>query len=104
VSAIAAPGLERRVDDIVAARSRSRLLRYAFWTAVHLTVLWSIYAIVVKDTDWSRILTGSLGETLLRVLKLDTSIIADLWEPILETVLMATLATLAGLLLSVPVA
>jgi phosphonate transport system permease protein len=79
-------------------------MRYLFWAAVHATIAWSIYAIVVKDTDWSRILTGQLGETLGRFLELDTSIINELWEPALETVLMATLATLAGLLLSIPVA
>ncbi len=67
-------------------------------------MIWSIYAIVVQDTDWSRILNGTLGTTLARFLEVDTSIINELWEPALETVLMATLATLAGLLLSVPVA
>lgn len=104
MSAVAAHGLEERVDRIAAARSRSRLARYGLWAAVHLTVIWSIYAIVVQDTDWSRILNGTLGTTLGRFLEVDTSIINELWEPALETVLMATLATLAGLLLSVPVA
>jgi phosphonate transport system permease protein len=104
VSAAALPGLDERVERIASARSRSRLVRYAFWTCVHLTVIWSIYAIVVKDTDWSRILTGTLAETLGRFLELDTAMVNELWEPALETVLMATLATLAGLLLSVPVA
>jgi phosphonate transport system permease protein len=68
------------------------------------TVLWSIHAIVVEDTDWSRILNGTLGATLARFLELDLSFLPELWEPALETVFMATLATLAGLVLSIPVA
>ncbi|HYI03251.1 MAG TPA: phosphonate ABC transporter, permease protein PhnE, partial [Reyranella sp.] len=47
---------------------------------------------------------GSLLTSLGRFLELDLSVVPQLWEPAVETVLMATLATLAGLVLSIPVA
>jgi phosphonate transport system permease protein len=96
--------LDLRVDRIATARGRTRLQRYRFWTAVQVTIAWSVYAIVVRDTDWSRILTGSLAASVARFLEIDFELIPELWEPALETVLMATLATLGGLLLSIPVA
>jgi phosphonate transport system permease protein len=104
VSATAAAELDLRAGAIVAARRRSRILRHSLWAAVLATVLWSVYAIAVEDTDWSRILNGTLGSSLMRFVDVDLPLVEELWEPVLETVLMATLATLSGLLLSVPVA
>ena len=58
-----------------------------------------------RDTDWSRILTGSLLDVDGAASSRSTgSSMPQLWEPALETILMATLATLAGLVLSIPVA
>ena len=93
-----------RVAAIAAGRRRSRLARYSTWLALLAVVVWSIEAIVIADTDWSRIVTGSLLTTLGRFLEPDLSVIPELFEPALETVLMATVATLAGLVLSIPVA
>jgi phosphonate transport system permease protein len=104
VSAVADDGLALRVEGIAASRQRARLVRSAFWLALLLTVAWSVYAIVVQDTDWDRILTGTLLTTLGRFLELDAQLVPELLEPAIETVMMATLATLAGLVLSIPVA
>jgi phosphonate transport system permease protein len=102
---LALPGdIDVRADEVAARRGRSLLLRAVFWSLVHLTVLGSIYAIFVTDTDWSRIFNGTLGPTLARFLEIDLSFTGELWKAAVETVLMATLATLSGLLLSVPVA
>ncbi|MEO6363163.1 MAG: phosphonate ABC transporter, permease protein PhnE [Caldimonas sp.] len=96
--------LEMRVAGIAAGRRRSRVTRYSSYLAILVVVLWSIEAIVIADTDWNRILTGSLLTSMGRFLELDFALIPQLWQPALETVLMATLATLAGLVLSIPVA
>jgi phosphonate transport system permease protein len=96
--------LDARVAAIAAGRRRTRITRYAAYFAILTLVLWSVEAIVIADTDWSRILTGSLLSTLARFLEVDFSIVPQLFEPALETILMATLATLAGLVLSIPVA
>lgn len=96
--------LEMRVASIAVARQRSRRTRYLAYAVIIAVVAWSIEAIVVKDTDWSRITLASLLDTFRRFADLDTSVVSELWRPALETVVMATLATLVGLLLSIPVA
>lgn len=96
--------LEMRVAGIAAGRRRTRITRYGSYFALLVLVLWSIEAIVIADTDWTRILNGSLLTSMGRFLQLDFALIPELWEPALETILMATLATLAGLVLSIPVA
>ena len=43
-----------RVADIVAFRRRKRALRNTGYLALFVVVLWSVYAIVIADTDWDR--------------------------------------------------
>ena len=96
--------MDARVAEVAVWRRRTRTARYTAYFAVAVAVVWSIEAIVIADTDWSRILTGTLLQTLRGFLELDFSILPDLVKPTIETVLMATLATLAGLVLAIPVA
>ena len=96
--------LEARVADIALNRQRNRRLRYAAYAVVATAVAWSIEGIVVKDTDWSRIHLSALLDTLSRFAELDTGVFSELLQPTIETVVMATLATLLGLMLSIPVA
>jgi phosphonate transport system permease protein len=80
-------------------------MQFVLSALVALLVLWSIQATIIADTDWERI--GSLGQVLDsvgRFLVLDFSLIPHLWEPMLETFMMATLGTLLGLIFSLPVA
>lgn len=92
------------VEKLAAWRSRSRRVRYTIYFLIAVLIAWSVEAIVVGDTDWSRITWASMMATAKRFIAVDFSIIKDLLIPALETVLMATLATLAGLVLAVPVA
>jgi phosphonate transport system permease protein len=96
--------LDVRVEEIAAGRRRSRAMRFVSYFFILALVAWSIHVIVVADTDWSRILNGTLLTSLGRFLELDWSLLPDLWEPAVETILMATIATLAGLVFSIPVA
>ena len=96
--------LDVRVADIAAMRRQARARRYSGYFGILAVVLWSIHAIVIADTDWSRILSGSLLTTLGRFMEFDYKLIPDLLEPTHETIVMATLATLAGLVMSIPVA
>ena len=100
-----AAALALRVDHIEATRQRSRRLKLLVYAAILLVVAWSIEVIVVRDTDWSRISLSSLLDTAMRFVQLDTSVVGeDLWKATLETVVMATLATVLGLVMSIPVA
>lgn len=93
-----------RIAQLDASRRRSRVWRYARYLLIALLVAWSVEAIVVGDTDWSRISADGVATAAGRFLAFDPSILLSLWEPALETVLMATLATLLGALMAIPVA
>jgi phosphonate transport system permease protein len=100
-----AGALALRVDLIEAGRQRTRRLRFLTYAAILIAVAWSIQVIVVRDTDWSRISLASLLESAVRFAQLDLSVVGeDLWKATLETVVMATLATVLGLVMSIPVA
>ena len=94
----------QRIDALEAARRRERRWRYLRYGLIALVVGWSVEAIVVGDTDWSRITLDGLAKGAARFLAFDASILTSLWEPALETVLMATIATLLGALMAIPVA
>ena len=93
-----------RIAQLDATRRRARSWRYLRYALVALLVAWSVEAIVVGDTDWSRISAGGVATAAARFVDFDPSILLSLWEPALETVLMATLATLLGALMAIPVA
>jgi len=103
MSAIA-PSVGLRVDDVVRARRRSHGLRALVFIGIGAAVLASLYAIVIADTDWSRLTLASVGRSLGRFLEFDVSLIPDLVDPAIDTALMATLASLLGLFLALPVA
>ena len=93
-----------RISQLVVARRRARFIRYARNGAIIALVAWSVEAIVVGDTDWSRINIEGMAKSAWRFIDFDASILLSLWEPALETLLMATLATLLGMLMAIPVA
>lgn len=93
-----------RIAQLDATRRSARLWRYLQYGVVALIVGWSVEAIVVGDTDWSRISAAGVASAAWRFIDFDASILLSLWEPALETVLMATLATLLGALMAIPVA
>jgi len=104
VSAVAFDTLEERAAGLAREKQRGRRLRFTLYAAVLFMVAWSVKVIAVDDTDWSRILGASLLSTAKGFVDVDLSIVGDLWEPALDTLLMATVATLAGLVFSIPVA
>lgn len=96
--------LDRRIDAAVRLRGRTSRSRALVWLALGAGVLWTGYAVVIADTDWARLASASLLRTLGRFLEFDVSLLPDLVDPTIDTALMATLATLGGLLLALPVA
>ena len=94
----------QRIEALEKARRRERRWRYLRYGLIALVVGWSVEAIVVGDTDWSRITLDGLAKGAARFVAFDASILTSLWEPALETVLMATIATLLGALIAIPVA
>lgn len=93
-----------RIAQLDETRRRARTWRYLRYALIALLVGWSVEAIVVGDTDWTRITAAGVASAAWRFIDFDASILLSLWEPALETVLMATLATLLGALMAIPVA
>ena len=88
------------------AHKRSRRINNWLIVACALAVLaWSFWDTIMVDTDWQR-MGGALGVvgTVERFLWVDWSLAPKLIVPALETLMMATLGTLLGCLLSLPVA
>jgi phosphonate transport system permease protein len=103
VSAVA-ESLDLRIDVLVRARRQTQGVRALVYLTIGAAVIASLYAIVVADTDWSRITAASLARSLGRFLEFDASLLPDLVDPAIDTALMATLASLLGLVLALPVA
>ena len=93
-----------RIAQLDASRRQARIWRYVRYALIAVLVAWSVEAIVVGDTDWTRISWDGVKKAALRFIDFDASILKEMWEPALETVLMATLATLLGALMAIPVA
>jgi phosphonate transport system permease protein len=96
--------LDARVAAVSRSRRRTWSTRALVYIALAAAVLWSVYAIVIADTDWARLAGSSIGKTLGRFMEFDAALIPDLIDPTIDTALMATLASLGGLLLALPVA
>ena len=96
--------LEARADRLDAARLRSRAVTVAAWAAAALLVGASLWTIVVADTDWSRITGESVLRSLGRFARVDLRLLPELARPALDTALMATLATLLGAAMALPIA
>ena len=97
-------GYADRIAQLMVTRRRARLWRYGRNAVIIALVAWSVEAIVVGDTDWSRITLAGVAKAAWRFIDFDASILLSLWEPALETLLMATLATLLGMFMAIPVA
>jgi ABC-type phosphate/phosphonate transport system permease subunit len=97
-------GYADRISQLMVMRRRARLWRYGRNAAIIALVAWSVEAIVVGDTDWSRITLAGVAKAAWRFIDFDASILLSLWEPALETLLMATLATMLGMFMAIPVA
>ena len=92
-------------ERYLAGRRRRRVLNYALLAGMLAVIAWCINDTIVADTDWSR-MGGVLGvaNAVQRFLWLDLSILPHLWVPALETLMMATVGTILGCFISLPVA
>ncbi len=92
--------------DQVLARRRTRKIRIGLiYLVVLAVVLWSVEATIIEDTEWDRI--GSVSqvlETTARFIAVDWSILPSLVKPAVETLMIACLGTLLGVIICIPVA
>lgn len=86
-------------------RRRNYIRKSAIYFGAFLVIAWCVQVTIVADTDWARIGGdyGILGG-IQRFLYLDFSLLPLLVVPAIETLMMATVGTLLGLVLALPVA
>ena len=91
-------------DRVRAIRRRARLLTTAAAMAVLLLLVLCLRVIVVEDTEWSRVSVAGLLRSVGRFSAVDVSLFPELLRPALDTAVMATLGTLGGAVLALPIA
>ena len=100
---IAATQSDDRVDTILARRRRGKVNRSIIYGVIVLLVIWSVKTTIIDDTDWARL--GSLGDVLASIgefLLVDWALMPNLWQPALETIMVATLGTVLGVISCIP--
>lgn len=102
-AAMAAAGTA--VDGVLALRRRQRMVNWGLAFLFALVVAWCFNDTILADTEWSR-MGGLMGvaAAIERFFWLDWSLLPTLLVPTVETFMMATVGTLLGCILSLPVA
>lgn len=103
VAAEPAPG--PTFDGVLRLRRRRRLTNWAIGAGFFLLISWCFHATILADTEWSR-MGGLMGvaAAVERFVWVDWAMLPDLVVPTIETLMMATVGTLLGCILSLPVA
>ena len=99
-----AAALAPRIDELARLRGRTWRTRGLIWVGLGIALAWTLYAVLIVDTDWARLTGASVAESIGRFIDLDLSLLPHLVDPTIDTALMATLASLLGLLLALFVA
>lgn len=93
------------IERIMQRQRRTRMITAMAYGFGLLMVAWSVQVTVIDDTDWARM--GSIGqvmETAGQFIGLDFALFADLLHPTIETLMIACLGTLLGVIICVPAA
>jgi len=94
---------ERALKTVMASRRKQNLIRAAFQVVLLILVAWSVQVTIIEDTDWERMNSfGSVMESAGRFVGIDFGLFADLLVPAIETLVIACLGTLLGLILCIP--
>jgi phosphonate transport system permease protein len=102
---LTAPASDHGFDAWLAHKRSRRVNNWLLAAAALALLAWCFHDTIMIDTDWER-MSGLLGigGTVARFFVIDWSLLPQLVVPALETLMMATLGTLLGCLLSLPVA
>ncbi len=93
------------VQGILGRQREKRRIMGAIYLILFTLVVWSIQVTIIEDTDWERL--GGLSNVLKaanRFVGLDMALFPNLLEPAIETLMIACLGTLLGVIICVPAA
>ncbi|NQU61097.1 MAG: phosphonate ABC transporter, permease protein PhnE [Rhodospirillales bacterium] len=96
----------RITSQIILDRRRvKRMIMAVVYLVLLALVVWSVQVTVIEDTDWERLGGfGKVWEAANRFVGLDMALFPNLIEPAIETLMIACLGTLLGVLLCIPAA
>lgn len=95
----------RAADQVLDSRRRRRYRVSTFVMVLVVLVVWSVQVTIIDDTDWERM--GSLQSVLAAAgefLAVDWALFPSLAGPAVETLMIACLGTLLGVVICVPAA
>lgn len=95
----------RAADQVLDLRRRRRYRVSTFVMVLVVLVVWSVQVTIIDDTDWERM--GSLQSVLAAAgefLAVDWALFPSLAGPAVETLMIACLGTLLGVVICVPAA
>lgn len=96
----------RITSQVILDRRRSaRMIMAVVYLVLLALVVWSVQVTVIEDTDWNRLGGfGKVWEATNRFIGLDIALFPNLIKPAIETLMIACLGTLLGVILCVPAA
>ena len=104
MASAAALSFDVRAKKVARIRRKARLGFFATALFVAVLLAFSLYSILIVDTDWTRITMSGLLKSVQRFALVDIGLLPSLFEPALETLLMALLGTLVGAAMALPIA
>jgi phosphonate transport system permease protein len=107
--------MNRTATDIPAPRITSQIIlnrrrgKRVIMAAVYLVLLalvvWSVEVTVIEDTDWERLGGfGKVWEATKKFIGLDLALFPNLIKPAIETLMIACIGTLLGVIICIPAA
>ncbi len=107
--------MNRTATDIPAPRITSQIIlnrrrgKSVIMAAVYLVLLalmvWSVEVTIIEDTDWERLGGfGKVWEATKKFIGLDLALFPNLIKPAIETLMIACIGTLLGVIICIPAA
>lgn len=107
--------MNRTATDIPAPRIASQIIlnrrrgKSVIMAAVYLVLLalmvWSVEVTIIEDTDWERLGGfGKVWEATKKFIGLDLALFPNLIKPAIETLMIACIGTLLGVIICIPAA
>jgi phosphonate transport system permease protein len=94
---------DQALENVLRARRKGSVRRTVVYLLLLALVVWSVQVTIIDDTDWERM--GSLGAVLKsagRFIGIDIGLFPSLFVPAIETLVIACLGTMLGVLICLP--
>ena len=96
----------RITSQIILNRRRGKsVIRAAVYLVLLALMVWSVEVTIIEDTDWERLGGfGKVWEATKKFIGLDLALFPNLIKPAIETLMIACIGTLLGVIICIPAA